>query len=333
MAEKSLIYTYKRENLRFFRRYLGLTQKEFISQFLSDEAGKAMISIATLSNLEAKGGARLNDVILAVTQSLSIDSMIFSMKPESFAEQIDMFLPNSADVSIRKSEEKKGKVNELIYRLTMYFAEQIFDKKLKKGDKIESDRVLAVKFNVGRSVVREALKVLDVLGMIDIRPGQGTYISSNESNFFIIPLSWSLFLNATQISNILVIRNMLEIKGAELAAQCRQNDLLAKLHDAVYHIQTAYTRRNYREFLEGDLEFHLSVAECSQNPVIYSMIQTIQNLMKHVSGTGMADVEQLEQIYEEHKKIYGLILAQDGEGAGKAMKEHLDKSMKRYNYR
>ncbi|MFR4625502.1 MAG: FadR/GntR family transcriptional regulator [Dorea formicigenerans] len=71
----------------------------------------------------------------------------------------------------------------------MYFAEQMFDKSLKKGDKIESDRVLATKLGVGRSAVREALKVLDVLGMIDILLGQGTYISGNEANFFVIPLS------------------------------------------------------------------------------------------------------------------------------------------------
>ena len=57
------------------------------------------------------------------------------------------------------------------------------DKELKKGDKIESDRELAKKMNVGRSAIREALKVLDVLGMLDIRPGQGTYISSEEANF------------------------------------------------------------------------------------------------------------------------------------------------------
>ena len=91
--------------------------------------------------------------------------------------------------------------------------------------------------------------------------------------------------------------------------------------------------QNYKDFLEADLEFHVCIAECSENQVIYSMIQTIRNLMKHVSGTGMVDSEQLKEIYEEHQKIYGLILAQDGEGAAEAMREHLQKSLKRYNYR
>lgn len=187
---------YKRENLRLLRRALRLTQKEFIDRFLSDEEGRPTMSIATLSNLEAKDGPRMNDVIISVSEQLGIDSMHFSMPSEEFAEKIHILLPD--DVSpeaLGKLQSKKGSINQLLNRLTMYFAEQMFDKSLKKGDKIESDRVLATKLGVGRSAVREALKVLDVLGMIDIRPGQGTYISGNEANFFVIPLSWSLFMN------------------------------------------------------------------------------------------------------------------------------------------
>jgi DNA-binding FadR family transcriptional regulator len=204
---------------------------------------------------------------------------------------------------------------------------------LKKGDKIESDRVLASKLNVGRSAIREALKVLDVLGMIDIRPGQGTYISSNEANFFVIPLSWSLFLNGNQTESIITIRNLLEVKAAELAAGCKKEELISKLHDISHKLHTSYLNQNYKEFLEDDLEFHICVAECSDNQVIFTLIQTIRNLMKHISGSGMVDEDQLREIYDEHQKVYGLIIAQDAEGAADAMREHLDKSLQRYNYR
>ena len=66
---------YKRENLRLLRRALRLTQKEFIDRFLSDEEGKPTMSIATLSNLEAKDGPRMNDVIISVSEQLGIDSI------------------------------------------------------------------------------------------------------------------------------------------------------------------------------------------------------------------------------------------------------------------
>ena len=215
----------------------------------------------------------------------------------------------------------------------MYFAEQMFDKSLKKGDKIESDRVLATKLGVGRSAVREALKVLDVLGMIDIRPGQGTYISGNEANFFVIPLSWSLFMNGNQTESILEVRDLLEVKAAYLAADCVDDRALNHLYDVSHKIHQAYVEQNYKKFLDADLEFHSSIAECSGNTVIYSMLQTISNLMRHVSETGMIDGRQLQEIYEEHQRIYGLILAKDGEGAAEAMEEHMKRSKVRYNYR
>lgn len=324
----------KKENLRLLRNALGLTQKGFIERFLSSEDGKPAMSIATFSNLESKDGVRMNEVILAVSENLGIDSMMFSMPPEEFAERIHMVLPGDADGDGGgKGRGKKGNINHLVNRLTMYFAEQIFEKRLKKGDKIESDRVLAQKLNVGRSAIREALKVLDVLGMIDIRPGQGTYISNHEASFFIVPLSWSLFLNGGQIDSIIEVRNLLEVKAAYLASECTDKESLDSLYDISHKLHKAYIEKDFKEFLNGDLEFHICIAKCSGNQVIYSMIQTISNLMRHVSGSGMVDEDQLRDIYEEHQKVYGLILAKDAKGASDAMKEHLEKSLGRYNYR
>ncbi|MDO4322756.1 MAG: FCD domain-containing protein [Lachnospiraceae bacterium] len=333
MGEEERNPAYKRENMRLLRRHLGLTQKEFIDRFLSDENGKPTMSVATYSNLESKGGERVNEVILAASEKMGVDSMIFSMVPEEFAVKADMLLPSSIDEeNFHQNGAKKGNIDQLLNRLTMYFAEQIFEKKLKKGDKIESDRVLAAKLDVGRSAIREALKVLDVMGMIDICPGQGSYISSKEENFFIIPLSWSLFLNGGQVEEILVVRNLLEVKAAELAADCKKEESLAKLYDTFHRLHSTYVQKDYKEFLEEDLKFHLCIAECSGNSVIYSMIQTIRNLMKHVSGTGMVEEKQLSEIYEEHQKVYGLIIARDGKGAAAAMREHLEKAALRYNF-
>lgn len=324
----------KKENIRFLRRHLGLSQKEFINRFLTDENGKPLMCVATLSELESKGGSRISQVVLSAAEKLSVDPMIFSMDPEEFVQQIDILLPASEDAEgIQQSLQKRGNVSQLLERLTMYFADQIYEKKLKRGDQVESDRELAAKLNVGRSALREAMKVLDVLGMIEIYPGQGTFISSSESNFFIIPLAWSLFLSNSQVEEILAVRNLLEVKAAELAASCSNIESMSRLHEISHRIFQAYGQRDYKKFLEEDLAFHICIAECSQNQVIYSMIQTISNLMKRVSGTGMVDEKQLRAIHDEHQMIYGLILAHDPQGAASAMQRHLSNSMQRYNYR
>lgn len=339
MVEGKYNSVYKKDNIRQVRRTLKMTQKEFLEYFLMKENGKTAMSVATLSNLESKGGERLNEVISAVSGRLQLDSMMFSLEPQEFLQNLETCLnSHQADEDLFYKSEKKGNISQLVNRLTMYFADEILEGRLKRGDQIESDRELAKKLNVGRSAVREALKVLDVLGMIDIRLGQGTYITSRETNFFSVPLSWSLFLDGAQVKSILQVRGALELRAVQLAAQCEDKNKLDKLTDIYYRMQKTFQESKdsdnlqhaLQETLNADIEFHTCIAECSGNPIILSMLTTIRNFLKRVSGTGMVDAEQLQAVVEEHQKLYGAIISGNVEAATKTMMKHLAASMARY---
>lgn len=339
MVEGKYNSVYKKDNIRQVRRTLKMTQKEFLEYFLMKENGKTAMSVATLSNLESKGGDRLNEVISAVSGRLQLDSMMFSLEPQEFLQNLETCLnSHQADEDLFYKSEKKGNISQLVNRLTMYFADEILEGRLKRGDQIESDRELAKKLNVGRSAVREALKVLDVLGMIDIRLGQGTYITSRETNFFSVPLSWSLFLDGAQVKSILQVRGALELRAVQLAAQCEDKNKLDKLTDIYYRMQKTFQESKeadslqhaLQETLNADIEFHTCIAECSGNPIILSMLTTIRNFLKRVSGTGMVDAEQLQAVVEEHQKLYGAIISGNVEAATETMMKHLSASMARY---
>ena len=339
MVEGKYNSVYKKDNIRQVRRTLKMTQKEFLEYFLMKENGKTAMSVATLSNLESKGGDRLNEVISAVSGRLQLDSMMFSLEPQEFLQNLETCLnSHQADEDLFYKSEKKGNISQLVNRLTMYFADEILEGRLKRGDQIESDRELAKKLNVGRSAVREALKVLDVLGMIDIRLGQGTYITSRETNFFSVPLSWSLFLDGTQVKSILQVRGALELRAVQLAAQCGDKNKLDKLTDIYYRMQKTFQESKdtdnlqhaLQETLNADIEFHTCIAECSGNPIILSMLTTIRNFLKRVSGTGMVDAEQLQAVVEEHQKLYGAIISGNVDAATETMMKHLAASMARY---
>ena len=339
MVEGKYNSVYKKDNIRQVRRTLKMTQKEFLEYFLMKENGKTDMSVATLSNLESKGGDRLNEVISAVSGRLQLDSMMFSLEPQEFLQNLETCLnSHQADEDLFYKSEKKGNISQLVNRLTMYFADEILEGRLKRGDQIESDRELAKKLNVGRSAVREALKVLDVLGMIDIRLGQGTYITSRETNFFSVPLSWSLFLDGTQVKSILQVRGALELRAVQLASQCEDKNKLDKLTDIYYRMQKTFQESKdtdnlqhaLQETLNADIEFHTCIAECSGNPIILSMLTTIRNFLKRVSGTGMVDSEQLQAVVEEHQKLYGAIISGNVDAATQTMMKHLAASMARY---
>ena len=339
MVEGKYNSVYKKDNIRQVRRTLKMTQKEFLEYFLMKENGKTAMSVATLSNLESKGGDRLNEVISAVSGRLQLDSMMFSLEPQEFLQNLETCLnSHQADEDLFYKSEKKGNISQLVNRLTMYFADEILEGRLKRGDQIESDRELAKKLDVGRSAVREALKVLDVLGLIDIRLGQGTYITSRETNFFSVPLSWSLFLDGTQVKSILQVRGALELRAVQLASQCEDKNKLDKLTDIYYRMQKTFQESKdtdnlqhvLQETLNADIEFHTCIAECSGNPIILSMLTTIRNFLKRVSGTGMVDSEQLQAVVEEHQKLYGAIISGNVDAATQTMMKHLAASMARY---
>ena len=339
MVEGKYNSVYKKDNIRQVRRTLKMTQKEFLEYFLMKENGKTAMSVATLSNLESKGGDRLNEVISAVSGRLQLDSMMFSLEPQEFLQNLETCLnSHQADEDLFYKSEKKGNISQLVNRLTMYFADEILEGRLKRGDQIESDRELPKKLNVGRSAVREALTALDVLGMIDIRLGQGTYITSRETNFFSVPLSWSLFLDGAQVKSILQVRGALELRAVQLAAQCEDKNKLDKLTDIYYRMQKTFQESKdtdnlqhaLQETLNADIEFHTCIAECSGNPIILSMLTTIRNFLKRVSGTGMVDTEQLQAVVEEHQKLYGAIISGNVDAATQTMMKHLAASMARY---
>ena len=313
-------------NIRQIRMMLNMTQKDFLRQFLIDDEGKTIISPATLSNLELKGGERLDEVISILSKRFSLSPETFSLEAQKFNEKCSETLENF----VCTFEKKNCKVKNILNSLTMYFADEIMEGRLKRGEKIPSDRELAKNLGVGRSTVREALKVLDFLGMIDIRPGQGTYLANSETNFFAIPLSWSLFLDGGQVKSIITIRSILETKSAELAAQCTDEILLSKLDKVFHQMHSTYQIKDYEKFLDDDIEFHSCIAECSKNQIIYSMLQTIRNFLRRISKTGMIDEKQMSDIYTEHRKIYGAIISHNAEYSMKYMLEHVEHASERY---
>ncbi|MFR8545849.1 MAG: FadR/GntR family transcriptional regulator [[Clostridium] scindens] len=128
------------------------------------------------------------------------------------------------------------------------------------------------------------------------------------------------------------MRNLLEVKAAQLAAEHADDAGRRRLSLLAEKISKAYEEQEEKEFLDYEMEFHRCVAQCSGNQVIYSMLETISNLMRRLSATGMTGVHQQEEIYQENQRIYSLILAGDKEGSAEAMREHMKRSTQRYHY-
>ncbi len=329
---------YINQNILLFRHRCNMTQSEFIKTYLRDKNGKNSVSAGTYSNFENGKGTKSAEIAQMLAEALGTDSKVFSMHPDNFALNIDALMPEKKErfVDIMQTDvkiQKAGSYTDAFVRLISdYLTDGIMCGEIKPGDKLPSDRELAKKFNVGRSTIREALRVISLIGLIEIRVGQGTFVASESSDFFVTPLSWTLLLGKKSIKDVIDMRNILELGSAEMAARLQNIDLFAEFKGIMQKMEQAHKNYDFKAFLDLDLEFHLMVAKCSGNPIIFELLRTSRKLLTLLSRSGMETLEQIDAIYDEHCNIYESILKGDAEKAAEYMRVHLANSRYRYSY-
>lgn len=337
IADVLLNPSHIRENLLHLRRRLMLSQGEFIEKYLSKEDGTPLLSVSKLSNIETKGGKDTEKYAEIIAAQLSMDPALFQLTPDAFAKNIDVFIEkqvrsasgdNLSDLA--QMVQKTSYVETLVRVISDYLTDNLISGALKPGDKLPSDRNLAVMFGVGRTAIREALKVLSVLGLIRILPGQGTFVASNSTNFFMAPLSWTFLLGEHNLENVLTVRTMLECTASRLAAWKATDEELDGIEAIIHSAQEAFSNYNFQKFLEYDMDFHLSLAKSSHNPIIYELLATSRKLMAHISQSGLLGINDMIEVDKEHSHILESIRTRDPEIAYKAMADHMVNSNKRY---
>lgn len=194
-------------------------------------------------------------------------------------------------------------------------------KNLEPGDKLPSERMLAEKFEVSRSNVREAIQRLEFYGLLESIPQSGTFVA----NIGVVAMNGMiddiLRLDEPDFKSLVETRILLELKTARLAALRRTDEDLVQMKEAL----DAYTKKveNDQDAVQEDLLFHLAIAKASGNATMNMFMLTITpeiitNFEKyHVCDKGLARLG-----IQEHQDIYNAIKDKDPQLAKKKMKAH-----------
>ncbi|MFE8703597.1 FadR/GntR family transcriptional regulator [Cytobacillus sp. FJAT-54145] len=198
---------------------------------------------------------------------------------------------------------------------------------LKPGDKLDSVQQLAENFQVGRSAIREALSALRAMGLVEMKQGEGTYIKGFEASQITMPLTTAILMNKEDVINLLEVRKIIETGAAASAAKNRSKENLESMQKALNEMKIAYGNEELGE--KSDLEFHLALANASQNPLLVSLLNHVSELMvKTMKETRrlwlFSKDETSEKLYEEHLSIYVAIEEQNEEKARSCMLKHLE---------
>lgn len=211
----------------------------------------------------------------------------------------------------------------IVEQITALIASNVF----KPGDRIPSEKELCRQFCVGRTSVREALRSLSVMGILESHPGEGTFVCLNPGRYLERVFQWGLLLDRKVVEDLVETRLMLESQTADLAAQKATKKDLRDIEVALEGMEESLA--DPEKYLESDLRFHLGIARATQNSILHNLLTTIRGYLQAfiretlASSPASDSTRRAAVSLAEHKKILRALKKGDPEEARRAMTEHI----------
>ena len=199
----------------------------------------------------------------------------------------------------------------------------IISGQLQPGDRLPAERLLAEKFGVGRSYVREAILKLEFYGLLKTNPQSGTYVAGMGIKVMDNLITDIIKFNKDDFNALLEARYYLELDAVKLAAERRTEEDLVALREALADFDQKVDKGE--DAIEEDMIFHIKIARASKNPFIESMILIlIPDLIKNIGENKLCGENRGLQSQREHREILRAIENQDIDAAENAIAQHLD---------
>lgn len=212
-----------------------------------------------------------------------------------------------------KLVKRSGVCDEVVSKLQ----QQIAAGKFKKGDKLPSEPVLMEQFGVGRSSIREAIRILSNHGLVRVQQGLGTFVEMQNGT----PMPWYKRLENSTVKDLNEVRQLLELKIAEKAALNRTQkdiDILTKLLKR----RLAAAQNNLAdECIEADIQFHIAIADAAKNDILADLYKNIAAQIKKSFRQAYTDTELFFIKHSAHEDLLKSIIDKDPKKAWKCVME------------
>lgn len=204
--------------------------------------------------------------------------------------------------------------------LTRRLLDYLLGGEIRPGERLPPERKLAEAFGVGRTILREALKSLTVLGLVEVRQGDGNYLRSTESEFLPKAIEWGLLLGAKTTKDLVEARKVLEVAIVAFAAARIDEASLEALTLKVSEMENA---TDAAAFMSADVAFHKMIAEATGNETLQHIMNNMLSLLRVWSSRVMEAELDYEEIRRQHACILDALRRRDPAAASAAMENHL----------
>lgn len=216
--------------------------------------------------------------------------------------------------------EKESIVNKVVKQIT----NSIVEGELKPGDKIPTELELIEALQVGRNSIREAIKILSALGILEIRRGDGTYITKTIMPSILDPLVYSIIIEQSSNEEVLELREALEEDILELAIEKASEEDINSLRKILDESREVYKSKDFKLIAELDLKFHFKLIEIARNPLLGRIAKGVMELFFSSIQRTLENQKVDDSFFNEnHENILNLIINKDKENIKKVITKSL----------
>ncbi|MFH0785852.1 MAG: FadR/GntR family transcriptional regulator [Pseudomonadota bacterium] len=202
----------------------------------------------------------------------------------------------------------------------------ISDNNLAPGDKLYSENELTQKLQVSRASIREAIRILEVTGVVTVKQGKGIYVADTNEKKFEPFVSW-LKSNEQSITDNFEVRLIIEPKAAACAAEKADGNDIEKMEEALAHFAINAENKNTAEIIKRDRDFHRFLAAATKNATLHILMKSMTTSLPNGWISSLHTPGRIEKTVQEHKAILDAVKNRDAEGAERAMTTHLENAL------
>ncbi len=235
----------------------------------------------------------------------------------SYHVKVKASMHQQAEEAILRRIDRVSVKDLALDRLKKY----IFSNAVTSGQRLPSERELAERLGIGRPSVREALKVLEAIGLVESRIGEGTFVTHQSGASIGRHIGVTLASWGSTVAEICRARQIIETECARAATEHATPSEIQALAHTLQQIEMASTSAAY---LAADMQFHRQISYATHNAIVTHIIENLITLLEETLQEGHADqLSFSEEGLFTHRSIFTMIANRDSDGAAAAMRQHL----------
>lgn len=193
----------------------------------------------------------------------------------------------------------------------------------KANEKLPPESYFVDYFGFSRVTIRESFKKLNMLGVVTIRQGEGTFVNQIDFSTVMKPLYSTILLNDLNVSQIYDARKYIEAGTAQLAAKNRTEEEFAKLEQLMDRMRIVTMEKDTAAFNELDKMFHKKIAEAAKNQIMLTIYRSVQDVIESYITRSNLSLEIVENSVKHHAEILEAIQKKDEKAAYISMEKHV----------